>query len=397
MLLRAGELADAAYLLRRGQVRVYLLDHGGRETTTAVLGPGQFIGISALLGRPTHEEFAETLDDSEVWVLPVDRLLRQLVNDRPLLGLVTGALAQRLSQEVALLQNVALLSVRERARDIEATLTRQLGERPRLNQRALAELVGARPETLSRARHAQQAPGTVRYRQAHLASRCFLPERRAAEQSGTRSAGPLARAVSHVPAERFAAGEPIPSSGELADDLFVVADGLVRLFLAGPAGREVTVDIVEPGQCFGVVALTGSARARLRAHAATDARVWAVPATEVVGLLDQQPEVLRELANQIGTRVQRVERCLTRVQTPNARSRVASLLLQLATDLGEPVRGGGRRLPAGWTHDALARQIGYRRETVSRALACLQAAGYVRQVGRRLVVSDPQRLADDLG
>jgi CRP-like cAMP-binding protein len=51
----------------------------------------------------------------------------------------------------------------------------------------------------------------------------------------------------------------------------------------------------------------------------------------------------------------------------------------------------------GWTHEALARQIGYRRETVSRALRALVDEGYVRQHGRRLAVTYPDRLAEDFG
>src|SRR5919199_3492178 len=141
-LVRAGEPAHTVYLIRRGEVRLYLLTEDGRETTTAVIGPGQIVGISALLGRPIYHAFAEALVATEAWSLPADRLLRHLPSDRVLLGLVVGALARRLAQEVSLVGEVALLPVGQRVADLEARLTTELGHAPMLNKRALAELIG---------------------------------------------------------------------------------------------------------------------------------------------------------------------------------------------------------------------------------------------------------------
>src|SRR5919199_5070449 len=149
-LVRAGEPAHTVYLVRRGEVRIYLLTEDGRETTTAVVGPGQIVGISALLGRPIYHAFAEALAPTEAWALPTEPLLRHLATDRVLLGLIIGALARRLAQEVSLVGDVALLPVGQRVADLQARLASELGHAPGLNKRAMAELIGARPETLSR-------------------------------------------------------------------------------------------------------------------------------------------------------------------------------------------------------------------------------------------------------
>jgi CRP-like cAMP-binding protein len=173
-----------------------------------------------------------------------------------------------------------------------------------------------------------------------------------------------------------------------------VEHGLVRLFVTGPRGREVTIDVVEPGQCFG---LASTPEPALQAQAATQARICSLEQRELPRLLDRHPGAALEIARQLAARLLRVERCLRRIEAPNARGRLAALLHDLAREIGEPDPRGGRRLPTGWTHDALARQIGYRRETVSRALRSLAEHGYVRQQGRRLLIVDPARLADDFG
>src|SRR5919199_1488620 len=130
-LVRAGEPAHTVYLVRRGEVRISLLTEDGRETTTAVVGPGQIVGISALLGRPIYHAFAEALVPTEAWSLSAERLLRHLPTDRVLLGLVVGALARRLAQEVSLVGEVALLPVGQRVADLQARLASPGAPRPR--------------------------------------------------------------------------------------------------------------------------------------------------------------------------------------------------------------------------------------------------------------------------
>jgi CRP-like cAMP-binding protein len=390
-LVRADDPAHTVYLIRRGEVRLYLLTEDGRETTTAVLGPGQIVGISALLGRPIYHAFAEALAPTEAWSLPADRLLRHLPTDRVLLGLIVGALARRLAQEVSLVGEVALLPVGQRLADLQARLTNELGHQPLLNKRALAELIGARPETLSRSGGQPRPRRSYSTRQVSGTGSRQPPAWPSHSPAGADKRGPadLLALVRGEPTQTFAAGQCIPDG---SDRVHIVDAGLVRLFLTGPHGREVTIDVVEPGQCYG---LASPPEPALQAQAASDARVCSVEQRELPRLLDRHPGAALEIARQLAARVLRVERCLRRVEAPNARSRLAALLHDLAREIGEPDPRGGRRLPAGWTHDALARQIGYRRETVSRALRCLVERGYVRQMGRRLVVVDPAGLADD--
>jgi CRP-like cAMP-binding protein len=151
LVVAAGTPAGTVYLIRSGQVRVFMLREDGRETTTALLGPGQLFGIAPLLGRRTYHAFAETATPVEVWALPADRLIEHLPSDPALLELVLGALAQRLTLAQALLRNVTLLPVAQRIPDTLARLGGCLGgETTRLTHETLAGLVGARRETVSR-------------------------------------------------------------------------------------------------------------------------------------------------------------------------------------------------------------------------------------------------------
>jgi CRP-like cAMP-binding protein len=153
-LVLAGAPARAVYLICAGQVRVSVPAAPGRETTTAFLGPGQLIGLGALLGRPTYHACAQAVTRVAAWSLPAEELLGWLPGDPTLLDLVLGALSQRLALAEGLLRDVALYRVAARIPDALERLEPCLGgEPPALTRGALAALVGARRETVSRAAH----------------------------------------------------------------------------------------------------------------------------------------------------------------------------------------------------------------------------------------------------
>src|SRR5919202_5810216 len=95
----------------------------------------------------------------------------------------------------------------------------------------------------------------------------------------------------------------------------IVRDGLVRLLVTGPRGREVTIDVVEAGQCFGLAG-TPEFNPALQAQAASDAQVCSVEQRDLPLLLDRHPGVALEIARQLAARLLRVERCLRRVEGP---------------------------------------------------------------------------------
>ncbi len=164
LVVVAGAPARTVFFVRSGQVRLYQLAGGGdeiREVTTAVLGPGQLFGVSALLGREAYHSFAEALTPVEAWAVPAARLRARLLEEPPLLGAVLAALGRRTALNAALLRDVTLLPVARRIPDVLKNLGPCLGgETLRLSNEQLAALVGARRETVSRA--GSHAPAAAR-------------------------------------------------------------------------------------------------------------------------------------------------------------------------------------------------------------------------------------------
>jgi CRP-like cAMP-binding protein len=88
-VFEAGAPADALFILLSGQVRV--LDGGGAET--AVLGPGEYFGELSLLLGTAHTRTAETVEDTELMVVPKERF-EALLSENPRLAASIRAKAQ---------------------------------------------------------------------------------------------------------------------------------------------------------------------------------------------------------------------------------------------------------------------------------------------------------------
>jgi CRP-like cAMP-binding protein len=151
LLTAATAPAHCAYLIQSGHVRVFRVRGGGRETTTALLGPGYVVGIGALVGLPAYQCFAQAQTAVDAWVLYPGRLWCLLARQPELACDVVALLSRRLAWSEAVLRDVVLLPVPERVRNLRRRLESCGGPPPRLTREALAEVVAARRETISRA------------------------------------------------------------------------------------------------------------------------------------------------------------------------------------------------------------------------------------------------------
>ena len=339
MLVCAGEPARDVYVLHRGQVRTYVLGGDGRETTTAILGAGQLVGISPLLGQPAYDEFAEALGPGVVQAAPADRLLRALSEDRELLRFVVGALAERLAQSVTLLADVALATVSQRAASVEQLLFDQLGEPPKLNKRRFSDLIGARPETLSRVSHGARPPA-VSAASGPAASPGRAPRASAPPPAASAARIPLdlSAALARLPCHHYAQGERF--AFDTPAGVYLIKNGWVRLLVEDARGRRVVVDDIESGW-FGLPSLAVSLGSRLQAEAMSTVSAWRLAPTQLLRVLDECPSAGCRIVSQTAERLLRVEQLLHRAHAPNARARVASLLIDVVRRQGAPNPDGG--------------------------------------------------------
>ncbi|WP_407570467.1 Crp/Fnr family transcriptional regulator [Deinococcus altitudinis] len=109
LLHHSDDVAEAAFALTGGHVRLYRLGSGAREVTVSVHGQNEVLGMATLTPGVNYGLYAEAMDDVEALVLGGDNL-RGLIRQHPDMAVAltaqvarqTRSLQERLSQLVFL-------------------------------------------------------------------------------------------------------------------------------------------------------------------------------------------------------------------------------------------------------------------------------------------------------
>jgi CRP/FNR family transcriptional regulator len=189
----------------------------------------------------------------------------------------------------------------------------------------------------------------------------------------------------------FEAGQRIIDASTTPPELvLLVREGAVRLVLERARGRTETVDLLGPGQLFGVSAAFGGSPTRLHADALTRVVACVAEGKSFLIALATCPDIILNLVRQAGVRFMQFGSGYSQPPLQAADVRLAEVLRRLAMTGGEAVRGGWR-IPACISRATLARQVGCTRETIARMLSSLESSGGIVRQGRSIVV-DLKRL-----
>lgn len=173
--------------------------------------------------------------------------------------------------------------------------------------------------------------------------------------------------------------------GDAAEGFVIMLSGRVEVFLTGPAGRDILLYAVAPGQsCVqSTLGLMGGTDYTGEAVAAEDCELVLVPRGLFLALADESPGFRHMVFATFAARLQMMMHLLERVAFQRIESRLAAALLALAPD-GAPI---------GITHQDLATRVGTAREVVSRRLADLARRGLVATDRGQIRLTDRDALA----
>lgn len=183
----------------------------------------------------------------------------------------------------------------------------------------------------------------------------------------------------------LARGEVLADAAALKRQIYVLMQGEVHLVYANE-GRRLVVAALEPGAIFGEGALANPGNVNVVAEAATDAKIWSVPATEARVMAIQYPILGWGLLQTYGKRLQQLENSLEDVAYKRLPTRLAALLVGLSKGQNGAIQG--------ISHQELAERLGTYRETVSAMLREFKRQGLVKLGYRRIDVIDAEALTE---
>ena len=99
---------DSLFLIRRGQMRIFIRDSQDNEVTYRFYGPGQMVGEFSLIDGRTRSASADAYDLAQLLVLERGDFMN-LLRDHPIIGIeVMRALAERLRYGTRVLEKATL-------------------------------------------------------------------------------------------------------------------------------------------------------------------------------------------------------------------------------------------------------------------------------------------------
>jgi CRP/FNR family transcriptional regulator, cyclic AMP receptor protein len=186
----------------------------------------------------------------------------------------------------------------------------------------------------------------------------------------------------------YPAGSTIYREGA-APRAVLVVQGLLRVYMTSPDGRQVTVRYAREADVLGIAVIVGGP-ANVAVQTIIDSSLFSVDARRLTAAARRDARVAWALAEELNRRLYDTLQQTAINTFGSVRQRVAAALLDLASAQQRP-RG---RLMAPVSQQELADAVGSVREVVARALRDFRLAGLVATGPDSAVIVDPIRLHD---
>lgn len=177
---------------------------------------------------------------------------------------------------------------------------------------------------------------------------------------------------------------------ETGSALFVIISGKVKVSRESDDGKEVILSILNESDFFGEMAILDGLNRSASVTAIEEAELFLIQRIDFLNLLQEHPEISVSLLQELTRRLRASDLRIKSLSLKDAEGKVASVILQLADDIGKIKQGKVEieRLP--FQHD-LANMAGTSRETISRTLHSFAKRGLIELEGTRLRINDYEK------
>jgi CRP-like cAMP-binding protein/CheY-like chemotaxis protein len=132
------------------------------------------------------------------------------------------------------------------------------------------------------------------------------------------------------------AGEFLSMDGERPSFGFMVLSGRLAVIKSTPHGKELTLDLLIPGDCSGILRALEAKELDTSIRGQTDAKLLAIPTSQLQTLADKYPIVYRHITSELMRKVRRTNDLALGLAHSRVESRIVAALLALAPRFGRP-------------------------------------------------------------
>jgi CRP/FNR family cyclic AMP-dependent transcriptional regulator len=187
--------------------------------------------------------------------------------------------------------------------------------------------------------------------------------------------------------ESYPAGREIFSKGSAGASMMAVLRGKLKMSSVSPEGKEVVFNLMNPGDCFGEIALLDGEARSTDAVAMTDCELLVLQRRDFMPILEKRADIclilLKVLCQRLRQTTEQVEDVLFR----HLESRIAKALLHLAESASLHSMQG-LAVDLHLSQRELGYMAGGSRESVNKHLQTWQGAGLITLSKGSIVIRD---------
>jgi CRP-like cAMP-binding protein len=191
---------------------------------------------------------------------------------------------------------------------------------------------------------------------------------------------------------RFKAGETVFSQGDHHCGIYIIRSGQVRIYYAGPSGREITLAYWSAGSFVGGPELFGGSPHMWSGQAVRPTELLHVPGDALRRLVEGHPRFALALLDAAVHKGKCFSALIQMLGTRSAAQRLAQLLVLMAELDGVRKADGSVVVARSLTQDELAKMVGATRQWVSATLDRFRDGGLVDFGPNRIRIQDLEAL-----
>ncbi len=162
------------------------------------------------------------------------------------------------------------------------------------------------------------------------------------------------------------------SQGDVSNNLYIILEGRVKVFMGNDEGREITLDYLGINEAFGELALIDGYRRSANVITVEKCRIAMLPRQYFIDCLQKNPNIAIAMMEVLSGRIRSLTGQVENLALLDVYGRIARELIRQSEELPD-----GRRMTKTITHQDLANLVGASREMVTKILLDLKRGGYI--------------------
>jgi CRP/FNR family transcriptional regulator, cyclic AMP receptor protein len=203
----------------------------------------------------------------------------------------------------------------------------------------------------------------------------------------------LERLVAYMRLVRQPARTVLFRKGDPGTHMVVVVRGRVKVCTHSEDGKELVLNLINPGEVVGEIALLDGSDRTADAVTLTDSDLLILERRDFIPFLQRHPDSCMRLFAVLCERLRRTSELLEEALFLEGSSRLAKRLVHLAEVFGKPVPGGVM-VDIPLSQQQLGNMVGMSRESMNKQLKQWRQDGLISIEGGRYVLTNLEALRD---